>query len=195
MLRVYHALMTDRRLQWALLWVNLLGSAYGFYWYRNQLASTPYWLWPLVPDSPGSTLLLCLWLGCLLTRRAATRGWVGLLGALAFAGNIKYGLWTATVLPQHAIWSGTWLPEAIYLSLSHLGMCLQAILFAWTYRLARWMAAVALAWLLVQDLADYLLFGTHPALPNEALRASAGLIALAYSLIAGLFLLAHAKEE
>lgn len=191
--RLLHTLTTDPRLWRILLVINLVGSAYGFYWYRDQLAATPISQWIWVPDSPGSTLLFALWLMALLAGRNGTRGWVGALAACAFIGNMKYGLWTATVLPEHAIWSHHWNPEDIYLSLSHLGMCVQGVLYAWRYRLKPWMVGLGMAWMFAQDSMDYWLLGTHPRLPDDALLGHAALAAVTYSVIWGLYLLWRAE--
>ena len=81
---------------WAILIavVNLVGIAYGFYYYARQFAVTPAWLWWLVPDSPLAVLwaelaLMAFWL---LRRRP------GVLDALALVGNVQVGLWTCYVL-------------------------------------------------------------------------------------------------
>lgn len=181
---------------WRLLfWVNLVGSAYGFWWYRNQLAATPLRYWPVVPDSPGSTLLFTLFLGLLLARggRLGRRtgavtwlsGWPALLAAVAFASNMKYGLWTAIVLPQAGIVTGYWTFDHIHLSLSHLGMWAQGLLYLHFWRPTPVAALAAWAWLLVQDWLDYWAIHTHPTLPAEELEPSVRWIAVALSLIWG----------
>lgn len=191
----WHAVATDRR-WWRLLFgINLLGSLYGFWWYRHQLVSTPARYWLVVPDSPGSTLLFAAFLLVLLSgaipspgpdrRPVHLAGVWGLLGALAFASNMKYGLWTAIVLPQHAIWSGMWTFEHIHLSLSHAGMWVQGLLYARLYRPGVGMALAAWLWLYFQDFVDYWALQTHPTLPAEALEPSVRLIALGLSTVWG----------
>ena len=147
--------------------VNLVGIAYGFYYYQRQFAVTPAWLWWLVPDSPLAVLwaqlaLLSFWL---LRRKA------GVLDALAFIGNVQVGLWTCFVLlayedgfhtldflqgegPVHlnsVLWVG------------HLGMAVLALVFLQGLRerasVDRRGAALAVAlaagYYLLQDAVDY----------------------------------------
>lgn len=46
---------------WTLFVVNFLGTIYGFIWYGNQLAVTPAYLIPFVPDSPTGSGLFRLY--------------------------------------------------------------------------------------------------------------------------------------
>lgn len=154
----------DRRIWWALLVVNFLGSLYGFYWYRAQLLATPWWRWPLVPDSPGSTFLFSIWLALMLAGADWRRPGMQVLGAVAFVANMKYGLWTAIVLPQAGIKFG-WEFDFIHLSLSHFGMWFQAVVFARHFKPAVLPALGALLFMWFQDLIDYRLWMTYPSLP------------------------------
>lgn len=81
---------------WAILigLVNLVGIAYGFYYYREQFATTPTGWWWLVPDSP----LAVLWAEAALLAYWVFRRKPGPLDALAFVGNVQVGLWTCYVL-------------------------------------------------------------------------------------------------
>lgn len=196
MVRFFRGVATGRGWWAALLAVNFLGSLYGFWWYRWQLAETPVRYWPVVPDSPGSTFLLTLFLGVLLVGRVpgadpetgapvGLRGWPALLGAVAFASNMKYGLWTATVLPLHALTAGRWTFDDVHLTLSHAGMWVQGLLFLRYYRPSPGAALAAWAWLFFQDGVDYWLWHTHPTLPDEAMEPTARAVALALSLVWG----------
>ncbi|BAD41536.1 DUF1405 domain-containing protein [Symbiobacterium thermophilum] len=184
----------DRRWWWALLVINFLGSLYGFYWYWPQLSQTPPARWFIVPDSPGATFLFAIWLGLLLAGVDWRSPGMQLLGAVAFVSNMKYGLWTATVLPQAGMKYG-WEFDFVHLSLSHLGMWVQGFLFARHYRPGPAAAAVALAWMVVQDTVDYRLWMTHPTLPYQAEFAFARGAAVALSLIWGLFLLGQSLSS
>jgi uncharacterized membrane protein YpjA len=188
-----------RRKGWwyLLFWINLLGSFFGFWWYRAQLASTPVKFWLVVPDSPGSTLLFSFFILLLLTHRTQTvgetpvsvTGWSGVLAAVAFVSNMKYGLWTAMVLPTYAAQSGIFTFETVHLSLSHFGMWVQAMLFSYFYRPGLAAAGAALGWMLFQDYVDYKLLDTHPTLPVDSLEPTARMIAVVLSLTWGLYLI------
>ncbi len=184
----------DRRWWWALLTVNFLGSLYGFYWYWPQLSQTPPARWFIVPDSPGATFLFTLWLGLMLAGADWRRPGMQLLGAVAFVSNMKYGLWTATVLPQAGIKYG-WEFDFVHLSLSHLGMWVQGLLFARRYPPATTAAGLALLWMVVQDAVDYRLWMTHPTLPYVQEFEFARCAAMTLSLIWGLFLLGQSRAH
>lgn len=151
--------------------VNLGGTAYGFYWYWPQLVETPWFYWPLVPDSPGSTGLFGLFLLALLAGRERPY-----LGALAMMANVKYGFWTPLIMAHFWISTGTATFESIHLSLSHLGMALQAVLFLPVYRPPLAAALLAFGLLLFNDYVDYA-WGLHPFLPLAGQEGLAGAVA------------------
>jgi len=160
----------DRRWIAVLIAVNLSGSLYGFNWYREQLRATPLRYWPVVPDSPLSTLLFSLFLIAVYFGRRYP--WLEALSELAM---IKYGLWTPLVIGQH--W---WVHrvvdfEDVHLFLSHLAMAVEATLFLRFYRPGPVLGLPglvwglpALGWLLFNDYMDYFR-GFHPALPAPEL--------------------------
>lgn len=183
----------SRRWWWTLLVVNFLGSLYGFYWYWPQLQETPLWQWLIVPDSPGSTFLLCIWLALMLAGADWRSGPMQWLGAVAFVANMKYGLWTAIVLPQAGLKFG-WQFDFVHLSISHAGMWVQGIIFSRFYPPALGPAAGALVFMWFQDLVDYAVpaFMTHPTLPYQSEFAFARNTAVALSSIWGLYLVGQA---
>jgi uncharacterized membrane protein YpjA len=189
--RLFDAIAHQRQVWWALLVINFFGSLYGFYWYWPQLRTTPVWQWLIVPDSPGSTFLLCIWLALLLAGKDWRRPGMQWLGAIAFVSNMKYGLWTATVLPAAGLKFG-WEFDFIHLSLSHAAMWVQAMIFARYYKPALVPAVGALLWMWFQDLIDYRVLGTHPGLPDESMLAFAGTTAILLSTVWGLFLVGQA---
>lgn len=189
--RFFAAVAHERKYWWMLLVVNFVGSLYGFWWYRYQLQATPRWQWPLVPDSPGSTFLLMIWLALLLAGVDWRRPGMQLLSAVAFVSNMKYGLWTAVVLPEAGFKYG-WEPEFVYLSLSHLGMWLEAIIFAHHYPPRLLPSLVALVYMWLQDLIDYHILMIHPTLPYIAEFAFARNTAIALSTLWGGYLLVRA---
>lgn len=165
-LRAFHFFKADRRWALVIALVNLVGIAYGFYYYQKQFASTPAWLWWLVPDSPLAVLwaelaLLLYWLG----RKP------GVLDALAFIGNVQVGLWTCYVLLAYedafhtldfAQGEGPIVLNTV-LWFAHLGMAVLALVFAWGLReraareprAVAWALGLAAAYYLVQDVVDY----------------------------------------
>ena len=48
------------RFVWPIVVINLLGTAFGFWYYRFQFQRVPAEMWLFVPDSPGATLLIAL---------------------------------------------------------------------------------------------------------------------------------------
>ncbi|MFQ3295682.1 MAG: putative membrane protein YpjA, partial [Natrialbaceae archaeon] len=60
------------RLAWVVVAINLVGTAFGFWYYGfhplplsdplivDQFAMEPVAMWPLVPDSPAATLFIAL---------------------------------------------------------------------------------------------------------------------------------------
>jgi uncharacterized membrane protein YpjA len=190
----FHAIATQRRWWWALLVINFVGSLYGFYWYGGQLMATPRWQWLIVPDSPGSTFLLTIWLGFLLAGVDWRKPGMQWLAAIAFVSNMKYGLWTATVLPEAGFKFG-WEFDFIHLSLSHASMWLQAMIFARYYKPALAPAVGALLWMWFQDLIDYKVLMTHPYLPYHSEFAFACTMAVLLSTVWGGFLVWQAAFD
>jgi uncharacterized membrane protein YpjA len=138
------------RYAWLIVAINLAGTAFGFWYYRFQLAQTPLMMWPFVPDSPAATLFVALSLAA--WRLDCDVEW---LHMLAFFGNIKLGLWTPFV---QLVLNG---PGGIepwlywFLIVSHLAMSLQSFLI---YRYAKFSVgavAIATVWYGFNDLVDY----------------------------------------
>lgn len=155
---------------WALLIavVNLVGIAYGFYYYRDQFALTPVWYWPFVPDSPLAVLWAQLALGAYWwrRRRGAGEGGAGsaALDSLAVVGNIQVGLWTVYVLLVYSEAFGTYtLNLNTILLAAHGAMALLALIFLHAQRQrhrlrpkAAWVGVgIAAAYYLVNDALDY----------------------------------------
>jgi uncharacterized membrane protein YpjA len=89
-----HVFRTRPLLAWPLLLGNLVAVWYGWTdYYRAQLEATAAYLWPFVPDSPNAVLSFAL---VLLLSQLHRR--YRFLDVLAWALNIKVGLWTVFVL-------------------------------------------------------------------------------------------------
>ncbi|HBT48255.1 MAG TPA: DUF1405 domain-containing protein [Peptococcaceae bacterium] len=162
-----------------LLVVNLLGSLYGYYWYREQLAATPWIWWIFTPDSPLSTSLFTLALTLALKGKGSP-----FLRLLAAAGVIKYGLWAAVVITDYWLKGGpAELLEAM-LCLSHLGMALEGLIFIRHWPFGRRHVLGVGGWLVLNDYVDYAL-GWHPYLfrPDQEGLAAVTAVALSGLLI------------
>lgn len=192
--RFLTSIARERRWWWALLIINFFGSLYGFYWYWPQLKQTPGWQWLIVPDSPGSTFLFCIWLALMLAGVHWKRPGMQWLAAVAFVSNMKYGLWTATVLPEAGFKFG-WEFDFIHLSLSHAGMWVQAMIFSRFYRPSLAPAVGALLWMWFQDIIDYWVLNTHPTLPYQSEFVYARNMAVLLSTVWGLYLVMRARFD
>lgn len=156
---------------WLLLIVNFFGTLYGYYWYKNQLFSTEWYLWPFVPDSPTASLFFCF----VLVAFILGKRW-RYFEAFAAVTLVKYGVWATVML----IWTGLLGGELNWmhymLIFSHLGMAVQALLFIpyFTFKLKHLL--VVAIWTLTNDIMDYSL-GIFPAL-NPILHPYLGVISL-----------------
>lgn len=177
---------TALRYAWVIVAVNLLGTAFGFWYYIPQFGLEPVLAWPVVPDSPTATLFIALSLALYKLNRPNEY-----LNLLAFFGCIKLGLWTPYVL---IIFSDAFLttvrapPQVIsllgpdlatfamytFLLLSHLLMVLQAFII---YRYSTFpnpAIGLAIGWYGLNDIVDYYLpiIGTphHTLIPVEPVQ-------------------------
>lgn len=138
--------------------INFLGLLYGFYWYRNQLAVTPFYLWPLVADSPVSVVFFT---AALIFQLAGRRN--VFLTVLGSASVIKYGIWAAAVIGHFWLLRGGIDFVVFMIMVSHLGMALEGVIYLRRVACTVFAAAAAFAWLLLNDAVDYL-GGIHPYL-------------------------------
>ncbi|MFB6165624.1 MAG: DUF1405 domain-containing protein [Haloarculaceae archaeon] len=150
------------RLAWPIAIINLLGTAFGFWYYGfhpwpttdplfvGQFGLTPPVMWPFVPDSPVATMFIGLSL--IAWKLDFDAEW---LHMLAFFGCIQLGLWTPYVqvfvngLGEISPWM--W----YFLIGSHLLMAVEAFLIHRYSRFPVWAIAVATSWYLLNDLVDY----------------------------------------
>ncbi|SDC41413.1 Uncharacterized membrane protein YpjA [Paenibacillus sp. UNCCL117] len=166
---VSRAFLGGRLMLLLMLLVNVPGTVYGYIWYGNQLAFT--WeafgpaLLPFVPDSPTASLFFSLFLLYLLKDIDAGRGFAippervglgrGVVEAFALITSFKYGIWAVAM-----IWAGAWQGEAVsgqdwMLTLSHLGMAAEALLYVRFYRFSLGAVVIVGAWSLWNDAMDY----------------------------------------
>lgn len=132
--------------------VNFLGTIYGYYWYKNQLAETPFVLWPFVPDSPTASLFFTAVLAAFLLGRK----WL-ILEALAAITLFKYGIWATVMIIWSAMLGAPLYFDHYMLITSHLGMAIQAVLYAAYYSFKFKHLIIAACWTLLNDTLDYTL--------------------------------------
>ncbi|WP_251328155.1 DUF1405 domain-containing protein [Haloplanus pelagicus] len=155
-------------LAWAVVATNLVGTAFGFWYYRFQFAAEPPVAWPLVPDSPVATFFIALSLALWKLGRSNE-----VVNALAFFGCWKLGLWTPFVLVAFAdgFLATTALPMYAFLLGSHLMMVAEAFVIHRYSDFPVGAVAVAVAWYGLNDLVDYFipLVGTphHTLIPGQ----------------------------
>ena len=143
------------RYAWVVVAINLVGTAFGFYFYAfrtGQLLETPLLMWPWVPDSPLATLFAAGAFGAYALGRPRE-----VLNAFAFFGNLVLGFWTPFVLLVFAD-AYAWMHPAMYhfLFWSHLGMVVQALVI---YRFADfppWAVGLAVVWYGLDIVVDFL---------------------------------------
>lgn len=180
-------------LVWLIVAINLLGTAFGFYYYGFQFAQTPAEMWIFVPDSPVATLFIALALAT--WKLGHPQEW---LVALAFFGNIILGGWTVWV--HLAFW-----PEFGYLHpamrqfliWSHAAMVLQAFVLHRIGDFSPGGVAVATAWYALDTTVDYFIPVRgdlhHTILPvarDEPVFLGANALGVAAAGAVGLFILA-----
>lgn len=145
-----YPILADRRVLSLLLGVNVLGTIYGYYWYRWQLAETPLIFLPFVPDSPTASLFFVFVLVAFLFKK----NWP-LFEALAIVTLFKYGIWAVvmnilvSIVNDGLDWTG------YMLIFSHLGMAIQGILYAPFFRVRRWHFVFAAIWVVHNEIIDY----------------------------------------
>jgi uncharacterized membrane protein YpjA len=146
--------------------VNLLGSVYGFYWYKDQLMTIGSWLNLFVPDSPTASSAFTLVLLLYAFRRRSP-----LIEAFAAVTLFKYGVWAVAVILLGGIASPQPFLESLHwtdwmLMVSHTGMAVEAILYSRFYTYRRDHLVLVGGWTLLNDGVDYIL-DIHPWLPSS----------------------------
>ena len=149
-------ILSHKSFLWILLFVNLLGTVYGYDWYMWQLEITEPKFWVFVPDSPTASLFFTL----------AIIGWLigrnfKLIEALALITLVKYGLWAVVMNILTLIETGELSWVGWMLVGSHFAMALQAVLYSSFYRFSFVHIAIAAVWTLHNDVIDYV-FGQMP---------------------------------
>lgn len=142
-----------------LLVINILGTLYGYYWYRFQLDDTPPRFLLFVPDSPTASLLFVIVLIAFLMKRN-----IPLIEALAVVTLFKYGIWAVGMNLAGGYVTGSLNLVNLMLIISHFGMAVEGLLYAPFYRFKAWHLVIAAIWTLHNDVIDYV-FGMLPQYP------------------------------
>lgn len=149
-------LFRERKVLFSLFIINFFGTIYGYIWYIGQLEITPPHFLLFVPDSPTASLFFLFVLMAFIMRR----NWP-LMEAFAAVTLVKYGLW-AVAMNVGAHFTGSVLNWQHYMLIfSHLGMAIQALLYAPYYRIKPWHVIVVAIWTLHNDVIDYV-YQMHP---------------------------------
>ncbi|MDI6709299.1 MAG: DUF1405 domain-containing protein [Bacillota bacterium] len=156
----------------AILLVNLGGTVWGFIWYREQLAATPWYFWPFTPECPIQSLLFA----AVIALRLLARPWP-FLEAFTLPGLIKYGTWTVGILGHHWATGGVPDLEGVALFVAHLGMAVEGLVFLPLLVPARYLVLLVGPWFALMDWLDYGV-GLHPYLPGgDQMGVATGLAA------------------
>jgi len=142
--------------------INAAGALYGFYWYRFQLATTPWPFWPFVPECPIQASLFAIVAYMLLAGRRNA-----FLETVTYLGLVKYGSWTVFVLSLFGLSGGQFDVEKLFLLLSHVGMTFEGLVFLRFLPRPGWLLVAVPAWFAAMDFLDYAV-GIHPRLPDPA---------------------------
>lgn len=149
-------ILSHKSFLWLLLFINILGTVYGYDWYMWQLEDTKPIFWIFVPDSPTASLFFSL----------AIIGWLigknfKLIEALALITLVKYGLWAVVMNLLTLAETGSIGGQGWMLIGSHFAMALQAILYLSFYKFSFRHIVIAGIWTLHNDVIDYV-FGQMP---------------------------------
>lgn len=152
--------LSHKSFLWLLLFINLLGTVYGYDWYMWQLVVTEPKFWIFVPDSPTASLFFTLAIiGWLINRNFK------LIEALALITLVKYGLWAVVMNILTLIETGSIGLVGWMLVVSHFAMAVQAILYIPFYKFGLGHIVIAAIWTLHNDVIDYV-FGQMPIYSN-----------------------------
>ena len=121
--------LSHKSFLWILLFINLIGTVFGYDWYMWQLEITEPKFWIFVPDSPTASLFFTL----------AIIGWLigrnfKLIEALALITLVKYGLWAVVMNLLTLVETGSIGWVGWMLVGSHFAMAVQAVLYSPLYR-------------------------------------------------------------
>ena len=146
---------------WLVALADLAGAVAGYiYWYGSSILDAPWYYWVFVPDCP----LAATFMGIALLAYHRGRRW-HLLGLLAAATSVKYGLWTMVYWTLDIYRGGPVSFEAVTMSLTHLALLVQGLMLSMFLRYRLVPVVLASLFLVANDLVDYVA-GRYPRLPE-----------------------------
>ncbi|MBP1949577.1 DUF1405 domain-containing protein [Virgibacillus litoralis] len=143
-------ILLDKRFLTGLFFVNLLGTIYGYYWYRYQLTITPDIFLVFIPDSPTASLFFTVFLLFFLFNRNTPY-----IEALAIITLFKYGIWAVAMNLFTLYVDGPLSWQGYMLMISHGAMAIQGLLYAPFYAIKVRHIMFAALWTLHNDVIDY----------------------------------------
>lgn len=168
-------LLMNRSILWLLFICNLLGTIYGYYWYKDQLIETfnthPLWQIVFVPDSPTGSLFFTIAIGFLLypPSSKAMRVIRKVIEGLAVVTSVKYGIWAITMIVAGAVLGDGLVWQHYMLMASHLTMAVEALIYVPFFTCGMGALLIALGWTWLNDAMDYT-YGIFPYLSNRLIE-------------------------
>jgi len=160
--------MKNKSLIFLIAIANLVGFAYGIYYYSDQLSEWSPLFWVLIIDCP----LQALFVGIAFLTFISVSGKKGpvfeFFTKLTSVGAIKYGIWTMFVILFYSSYFLAGEDWGMYsvLFFAHLGLLIEGLLLAGAYKIDFKDIALIGLFYLINDYSDYAI-GTHPLIPNE----------------------------
>ena len=156
---------------WLVVVADLGGAIAGYiFWYGDSILAAPWYYWIFVPDCPLAATFMGV---ALILFHYGRRS--DFLGLLATSTCIKYGLWTVVYWAANYAAGGHYDFESVTMSVTHFIMIVQGLMLTSLLRFRMVPVAIALLFLIGNDLVDYVA-GYHPGLPALVdLRLMAGL--------------------
>jgi len=180
----------NRALLWSLILVNVVGFVFGIYYYWSQLGHTPKLFWLFVIDCPLYVLLFAFVLGAWYVKKRVP-AWFELLVTV---GLIKYGVWTAIVIPLfHKEFFDVAPIMYPILFFAHVGMAIESGMFFKKLKVSLPATIGVAVWFLANDYLDYFI-GILPTLPADTYNGYLLTYSVIGSLIMPILLLKYQKQ-
>ncbi len=187
--QIQNVLIYNRAPYLFLILFNILGTIYGYIWYQPRLATTPWYFWPFVPDSPTATLFLVVSLILLYFNKKSA-----VIDALAFVTLIKYGVWAVLMNIILFVHDETIYGMGVLLLLMHAIMAIQAFLFLPLFKFTECSMIVSIIWVFHNDVIDYV-FHQYPVYGGlSQYETQIGYMSFWLSVISILFLIYFTRQ-